>query len=135
MTTAKYLGKLVLAASVAISATAAHAETLSFTADLLAVAGTDSKATGKVSADYDTDSKKLTWRGEYDGVTSYATSAGIYNENNQIVAPFRSVDSPFEGTAIVAKQQAPDLRAGRWFVLIRSAKFPNGELRGSLTLN
>lgn len=135
MTTAKHLGMLVMAASMAVSGTAARAETLSFTADLLAVAGTDSKAKGKVSADYDTDSNKLTWRGEYDGIASYATSAGIYNQDNQIVVPFRSVDSPFDGTAIVAKQQTPDLRAGRWFVLIRSAKFPNGELRGPLTLN
>ncbi len=51
MTTAKHLGMLVMAASMAVSATAARAETLSFTADLLAVAGTDSKATGKGSAD------------------------------------------------------------------------------------
>ena len=45
------------------------------------------------------------------------------------------VDSPFEGTAIVSKKQAPDLIAGRWFVLIRTAGFPDGELRGALKKN
>lgn len=137
MTTKLHVIKLrgwmpVLAAAVLFAATPVQAETVSLTAELQAVAGTDSKATGTLSAEYDTNSNKLTWRGSYEGLTSYATSAGIYNQNNQLVVPFRSVDSPFDGTGIVAKKQSSDLRAGRWFVLIRSATFPNGELRGAL---
>lgn len=135
MTTAMHKWMPVLAAALAVAATPVRAETLSFTAELQAVAGTNSKASGTVNANYDTGSKKLTWNGSYRGLSSYATSAGIYDENNRIVVSFRSVDSPFDGTAIVAKKQSADLRAGRWFVLIRSATFPNGELRGTLEPN
>jgi hypothetical protein len=38
----------------------------------LPVDGTNSKASGTLSADYDTDSK-LTWHGTYSGLATYAT--------------------------------------------------------------
>jgi CHRD domain len=116
----------------AAAACPAAAETLSFKADLVPVAGANSKAAGTVTADYDTASKKLTWRGGYRGVGTYATAAGLYGPNNNLVVRLRSIDSPFEGTAIVSEKQAPDLTGGRWFVLVRTAGFPNGELRGQL---
>ncbi|HEX9881926.1 MAG TPA: CHRD domain-containing protein [Hyphomicrobium sp.] len=123
----------LLAAALLVAGTSwAQAETLSFKADLAPVAGTDSKAAGTLTADFDTSSKKLTWRGSYQGLGTYATSAGLYGPANDVVVRLRSVDSPFEGTAIVSERQAPDLSAGRWFVLIRTAGFPNGELRGPL---
>lgn len=135
MTAAMHKGVLALTAALICVTAPAYAETLSFTANLQAVAGTNSKATGTVTADYDTDTKKLTWRGNYRGLASYATSAGIYDQTNRIVVSFGTVDSPFDGTAIVAPKQAADLRAGNWFVLIRSAANPTGELRGTLTSN
>ena len=36
----------------------------------------------------------------------------------------RNIDSPFEGTAIISDQQAGDLVAGKWFILIRTAASP-----------
>jgi hypothetical protein len=47
----------------------------------------------------------------------------------------RNIDSPFEGTAIISEQQAGDLEAGKWFILIRTAAAPQGELRGQLVRN
>ncbi len=124
---------ILAAALLAAAAFQASAETLSFKADLVPVAGTNSKASGSVTAEYDTDSKKLTWRGSYRGLGTYATEAGIYGPDNTMAVRMRSVDSPFEGTAIVSEKQAPELTGGKWFVLIRTAGFPNGELRGALT--
>jgi len=51
------------------------------------------------------------------------------------VVRLRNIDSPFEGTAIISDQQAGDLVAGKWFILIRTAASPNGELRGQLVRN
>jgi CHRD domain len=129
---ATVLRSFVLAVLLAAGASMAHAETLSLKADLVPVAGTNSKAAGTLTADYDTDTKKLTWRGSYRGLGTYATAGGLYGPDNNVIVRLRSVDSPFDGTAIVSEKQAPDLRAGRWFVLIRTAAFPNGELRGPL---
>lgn len=113
-------------------ASPAAAETLSFKAVLQAVAGTNSTAAGVVTAEYDTSSKKLTWRGTYQGVGTYATASALYGPGNKVMVRLRKFDSPFEGTAILADQQADDLKAGRWFVLVRTSAFPNGELRGQL---
>jgi hypothetical protein len=116
----------------AATATQATAETLSFKADLAPVAGTESKASGTVEATYDTSTKKLTWRGNYEGIGTYATAASMYGPSNNIVVRLRSIDSPFEGTAIVSEKQAPDLIASRWFFVLGTAGYPNGELRGAL---
>ena len=119
-------------ALLAATTTPAAAETLSFKADLAPVAGTQSKASGTVEATYDTSTKKLTWRGSYEGIGTYATAANMYGPANNIVVRLRSIDSPFEGIAIVSEKQAPDLRAGRWFFVLGTAGYPNGELRGAL---
>jgi hypothetical protein len=111
----------------------AGADTLSFKADLAAIAGTDSKAAGTLTADYDTGSKKLTWRGSYRGLGTYATAANLHGTTDRVVVRLRDIDSPFEGTAIVSERQAADLIAGRWYILVETAEYPNGELRGQLT--
>jgi CHRD domain len=120
------------AALLAVAATPAGAETLSFKADLAPVAGAESKASGTVEATYDTGSKKLTWQGRYEGIGTYATAANMYGPANNIVVRLRSIDSPFEGIAIVSEKQAPDLIAGRWFFVLSTAGAPNGELRGAI---
>jgi CHRD domain len=126
---------LVLAATVLAGAATspACAETVSFKADLAAIAGTNSKAAGTLTADYDTSSKKLTWRGSYRGLGTYATAANLHGTTNRVVVRLRDIDSPFEGTAIVSERQAADLIAGSWYLLVRTAAYPNGELRGQLT--
>ncbi len=43
-----------------------------------------------------------------------------------------NIDSPFEGTAILADKQGEGLLAGEWSIVIRTAGFPKGELRGQL---
>ncbi|MDO5692045.1 MAG: CHRD domain-containing protein [Pseudomonadota bacterium] len=44
----------------------------------------------------------------------------------------RSVLSPAEGRATLNPRQRADLLAGQWYVNIRTARYPEGELRGQL---
>ncbi len=117
------------------SAVPALAETLAFKANLAPVAGSNSKATGTLTMEYDTSSKKLTWQGSYRGLGTYATAANLHGPGGAIVVHLRTTDSPFEGTTLVPDKQAADLIGGRWYILVRSAAYPNGELRGDIVHN
>ncbi len=123
---------LLTAVIFAVSGPAAFAERLTFKAELKSVQGTESKASGQLSAVYDTSTRKLTWRGNYAGLGTYATAAGIHRPSSGVVLRLRNINSPFDGTAILSDKQAADLIAGRWFVLVRTARHPDGELRGQI---
>jgi hypothetical protein len=129
---ARMLGLALLMSCVSVPALA---ETLRFKADLLPVAGTGSTASGNVIADFDTGSKKLTWSGSYKGVGTYATSASFHGAPDGPRRGFvkiQTIDSPFEGSAILSDKQGEGLAAGEWSIVIRTAGFPKGELRGQL---
>jgi hypothetical protein len=125
---------LASALLVAAAPVVALAETLSFKAELVPVDGTDSKAAGNLTADYDTASKKFTWSGTYRGLGTYATAGGFHGPPgaHSGFVRLRNIDSPFEGTAILSDKQGQDLTAGLWSIVIRTAAFPNGELRGQV---
>jgi hypothetical protein len=133
--TADRAAMLGLALLMACVSTPALAEALRFKADLLPVAGTGSTASGNVIADFDTDSKKFTWSGSYKGVGTYATSASFHGAPSGARRGFvkiQTIDSPFEGAAILSDKQGEGLVAGEWSIVIRTAGFPKGELRGQL---
>jgi CHRD domain len=48
------------------------------------------------------------------------------------VLPFKTVQSPIEGTATLTENQAADLLAGKWYANIHTAANPGGELRGQM---
>ncbi len=124
------LGFALLSAAAPVTAIA---ETLTFKAALAPVDGTGSKAAGDLAADYDTDTKKFTWSGSYRGLGTYATAGGFHGPPGaRSFVRLQNIDSPFEGTAILSDKQAQDLTAGLWSVVIRTAAFPNGELRGQV---
>ena len=130
---------VVLAACV-MFASPALAETISFKADLKAseeVPANDSKGTGTVTATYDTASKKLTWKGNYSGLTGPATMAHFHGpaepgKNAGVAVPITPSTSPFENSANLTDAQAADLLAGRWYVNVHTAAHPGGEIRGQL---
>lgn len=128
---AAMFGSMALAGAIA----PAVAEKLRLRADLLPVAGTTSKAAGDLVAHYDTDGNKFTWRGTYRGLGTYAISANFQgapgSEHRDSVA-IRTIDSPFEGTAILSDKQAKGLLASEWSIVIRTAAFPEGELLGQI---
>ena len=121
-------------------ASPALAETVAFKADLKSseeVPANDSKGTGTVTATYDTASKKLTWKGNYSGLTGPATMAHFHGpaepgKNAGVAVPITPSASPFENSANLTDAQAADLMAGRWYVNVHTAAHPGGEIRGQL---
>src|SRR5271165_6937203 len=85
------LSGLMLAACLAVTYPAL-AEMISFKAELKGgneVPKNDSKGTGTLTATYDTASKKLTWKGEYSGLSGPATMAHFHSV--QLPDPFSQV--------------------------------------------
>jgi hypothetical protein len=100
----------------------------------------DSKGTGSVTATFDTDSKKLTWKGTYSGLSGPATAAhfhtGEVGKNGGVTVPFfagAAAKSPFEGSATLTDAQAADLLAGKLYANIHTDANKGGEIRGQLT--
>ena len=102
------------------------------------VPANDSKGTGTLTASFDTDSKKLTWKGSSSGLSGPATAAHFHagepGKNGGVVIPITGADKgTFEGTATLTDAQASDMMAGKWYVNIHTAAFKGGEIRGQLT--
>jgi hypothetical protein len=119
---------------------AAQAETIQLKADLKGtneVPPNASPASGKVVATLDTDTRLLTWTVTYADLTGPALGAHFHGpsesgKNAGIVLPFKTVQSPIEGTATLTENQAADLLSGKWYANIHTAANPGGELRGQV---
>ncbi len=127
--------------SLLLSVTPAMAEIVNYTADLAAasvVPPTDSTATGKVEATFDTETKVFTWTITYEGLSGPGTAAHFHGpapegENAGPVAPIEGdLASPISGNATLDDQQATDLQGGLWYFNIHTEKFPDGEIRGQV---
>jgi hypothetical protein len=98
----------------------------------------DSKATGAVTATYDTDSKKLTWKGSYKDLSGDATAAHFHGpaepgKNAGVLVPIAPATTPLEGSATLNDDQAKALMAGEVYVNVHTAANKGGEIRGQLT--
>ena len=118
----------------------ARAEMVSYKADLMGASEappTSSKATGSVTASYDTTSKMLTWSGTYSGLTGEATGAHFHGpaevgKTAGVAVPLPSAKTPLEGSAVLTDAQAADLAQGKWYVNVHTAANPDGEIRGQV---
>jgi hypothetical protein len=118
----------------------AHAETITLKAELKGsneVPPNASPATGKAEAKLDTETRVLSWTVTYADLTGPALGAHFHGpsepgKNAGIVLPFKTVQSPIEGTATLTESQATDLLAGKWYANIHTAANPGGELRGQM---
>jgi hypothetical protein len=93
---------------------------------------------GTVTATYDTDSKKLTWKGTYSGLTGPATAAHFHGpaaagKNAGVMVPIAPATSPLEGSATLNDAQAKALMDGDMYVNVHTAANKGGEIRGQLT--
>ena len=93
--------------------------------------------TGSVIASYDTDSKKLTWKGSYSGLTGPATAAHFHGpapegKNAGVMVPISPNGPSFEGSATLNDAQAKALMDGDMYVNIHTATNKGGEIRGQL---
>ncbi len=133
-----FLATIVLVIGFGISA--ATAETVTLKADLKGaneVPPNSSPASGKAEATLNTETKVLTWTITYKDLTGPAVAAHFHGpsepgKNAGIVLPFRTPQSPIEGTATLSETQMNDLLAGKWYANIHTAANPGGELRGNM---
>jgi hypothetical protein len=131
-------------AAVAMTLAAApgvRAETISYK---VALKGSDevppNTSSGQGTADltYDTQSKQLTWKVSYSGLSGPATAAHFHGpaeagKNAGIMIPIQNIaTSPAEGSATLTDAQAADLAAGRMYVNVHTAANPGGEIRGQV---
>ena len=92
-------------------------------------------ATGTVTATFDTESKKLTWKGSYTGLSGPATAAEP-GKNAGVAVPIfagAAAKTPFEGEATLTDAQAADLLAGKYYANVHTDANKAGEIRGQVT--
>ena len=134
------ISTLALAAAIAagLAAVPASAEMLAFKADLKAaseVPPTDSTATGTATIDVDTATKELKWTIQYSGLTGDATAAHFHGPAavGENAGPAVDISGKIEsGSATLTDAQLADLQAGKLYINIHTAKFPDGEIRGQV---
>lgn len=133
------LGALVFALPLVLT-TAVRAEVIKLQAELKGgneVPPNTSSGSGKAEAAFDTDTKVLTYTVTYANLTGPALGAHFHGpseagKNAGIALPFKSAQSPIQGTATLTETQAADLLAGKWYANIHTAANPGGELRGQM---
>ena len=130
------VGGLAIAMGMTISV--AQAEMLKFHTDMAAgeeTPATDSKGKGTADVTVDTDTKKVSWTVKVDGLTGDATAAHIHGPAAVGEKAGPEIDMSkaiMEGSADITDAQIADIKAGKTYVNVHSAKFPDGEIRGQL---
>ena len=98
----------------------------------------ESTAKGSLTASYSPSRRLLSWRVSYSGLSSpiiWAEFWGLDIEgaDSAIVSINSQIEgNPHPGGATLTDQQAADLIAGRWSVVVKTEKYPGGELKGAV---
>lgn len=127
-----------LTAALLLAAPSAEAEVLKFKTDLKGAAevpATDSAATGSAEVTVDTDAKRISWTVKVDGLSGEPTAAHFHGPASatEIAPPVIDMSSAImDGSGDITEAQWAELQAGRYYVNVHTAKFPDGEIRGQL---
>lgn len=114
------------------------AEMLAFKADLKGaseVPPADTAATGTATVDVDTATKEVKWTIQFSGLSGDATAAHFHGPaaEGENAGPAVDISGKIEsGSATFTDAQLADLQAGKMYINIHSAKFPDGEIRGQV---
>ncbi len=98
----------------------------------------ESAAKGSLTANYSPSRRLLSWwlsYGHLSGPITWAEFRGpdIEGADFAIVSINTQIEgNPHPGGATLTDQQAADLIAGRWSVVIKTEKYPGGELKGAV---
>ncbi len=130
---------IVFAGALAFAAPS-MAAMMTFKADLKGASEVPPNTTaggGSVTATYDSDSKKLSWKGTYSGLTGPATAAHFHGpapsgKNAGVMVPISPNGPSFEGSATLSDAQAKALMDGDMYVNVHTAANKGGEIRGQL---
>ena len=99
---------------------------------------TDSAGQGELVAVLNRNTGLLQWKLNFAQLTGPVRSAQFHSPamSGEVAAPVmrigRNVISPYEGRAMLTPKQRADLVAGQWYVVLRTARYPDGEVRGQL---
>lgn len=96
-----------------------------------------SSATGRLDLSYDTQTRRLSWKGTYRALTGRAMRAGIFGpgqegQNAAIQFPVIPFSSPFAGSTTLSEAQEHYLLTGALYFNLRSSSHSNGEIRGQI---
>ena len=121
-----------------MTSTPLFAEVLAFKAALSGASQSpkvDTKATGTAEIKVDTAAKTISWMIKSKDLTGPVTAAHFHGPAaDGANAPpeidiSKSVDA---GTAPITDAELADLKAGKMYVNLHTAKFPDGEIRGQV---
>jgi hypothetical protein len=128
-----------LAAVALLTAGAAHAEIVHFSAKLTGgqeVPPNSSTAQGEVTAELETEEHTLAYRASYTGLSGPATAAHFHGPAapGANAPPVVTVPNPAHagGAVRLTPQEADDLLAGKWYFNVHTQANPGGEIRGQL---
>ena len=121
--------------------------TSSHTASLVArlsgaseVPPTPTNAKGNLQATLDKNSRVLTWTLQVSGLSGVPTAAHFHGpaapgDNAGVAAPMTVTGQPTDnGVVTLTAAQMDDLLAGRWYVNVHTAAYPEGEIRGQMMI-
>jgi hypothetical protein len=130
----------VLAVGIMVTAAAAQAETVKFTTEMTGAAvvpPTDSAATGTAEVTLDTEAKTVTWAFTTKDLSGPMTAAHIHGpaKPTESAPPvIDTSDESMKGSAPITDAQAAELKAGQYYLNVHTEKYPDGEIRGQLSL-
>lgn len=118
----------------------AHAEMMKFSTVLNGAAEvppSDTAASGSADVSVDTEAKKVTWTVKVEGLTGDATAAHIHGPASATEKAPPVIDMSagiMAGSADITDAQIAELKAGKFYLNVHTAKFPDGEIRGQLAV-
>ncbi len=127
---------LALAAGLGFPASA-FAASVAFRAELKGanmVPPTASAATGYVHATYDTEKRRLAWKGSHSGLSSKITHIDFHGPASpaEAAGAVQRIRSLSGGSATLSDAEAADLIGGYWNITIHTRSHPEGEIRGQV---